>query len=124
MFNFQNSISPASEAKRITDSRNANCIQAPEKLDSSGIFGFARPFFSKTGRARTRARSQDPPDCRGQQILLATRQKCENVGGGGTWSGAEKISMATSARMARTDREVYRTPGRYVRTFRQAGGLY
>ena len=24
-------FSPASEAKRITDSRNANCIQAPEK---------------------------------------------------------------------------------------------
>ena len=39
------------------------------------------PFFSKLV-ACARARFQDPPDCRGQQILLATRQKCENVGGG------------------------------------------
>ena len=40
------------------------------------------PFFVKNW-------FQDPPDCRGQQILLATWRKCENVGGD-TWSGPGK----------------------------------
>ena len=78
------------------------------------------PFFSKLV-ACARARFQDPPDCRGQQILLATRQKCENVGGGTL--GPERRRLAWPLRKDDThkSRSVPRART-YVRAFRRAGG--
>ena len=81
---FERVISPASEAKRITGSREYRPLESKilAVFSASSV-----PFFPKLA---ARARFQDPPDWRGQRILLAAQWKRENVWGGHlVWSGED-----------------------------------